>query len=301
MAEQAPSIAQESDQPDSAPQAAPKAARAPSKIDETAQAAKGKRAHGIFPRMSLTRALELPVTIYEMGEGEPVRRLSVFHKLGRKPDSGTSRTLIAVCNTGYGLTTGGATADRMALTERGKAMVAARDEATRLTAAYDALFSNEIFAAFMKRFQDRSMPNNEVARDYLQQTFSLQPADATALFDVIAENVTEYGLIQELSGRQVLVSREIAMDSIGTRAPKVAVEESNGASSAQALAAVVNPQGHHVPTPQAVSAGLPSTPNRVEPQIHFNIQIQLPENAASETYNTIFKNIAVHLLGRCEE
>ncbi|MFN8511839.1 MAG: hypothetical protein U0841_04455 [Chloroflexia bacterium] len=279
----------------------PEHPQATSKADQAAQAAKTKRAQGIFPRLSLTKALELPRTIYEMGEGEPVRRLSVFDRLNRKPDSGPSRTLVAVCNTGYGLTTGSAVAERMEVTERGKALVAASDQATRLNAAYDALFSNDIFSTFVSRFANRSMPNDEVGRDYLQSTFNLQAGDAAAFFEVIKENVTEYGLIQELSGRQVLISRETAMENVGAPAPKAPIEKSNGSNSTPDLAAVINPQTLHIPTPQTPIQPSPLAPNRIEPQIHFNIQIQLPENASPETYNTIFKNIAIHLLGRGEE
>jgi len=36
----------------------------------------------------------------------------------------------------------------------------------------------------------------------------------------------------------------------------------------------------------------------IVPQIHFNIQVQIPENATPEAYDAIFKSIATHLLGR---
>lgn len=44
-----------------------------------------------------------------------------------------------------------------------------------------------------------------------------------------------------------------------------------------------------------------SIPKKVEPQIAFNIQVALPENASPETYDNIFKSIATHLLGRDRE
>lgn len=50
-------------------------------------------------------------------------------------------------------------------------------------------------------------------------------------------------------------------------------------------------------TPTKVSAGL----DRLTPQIHFNIQVVLPENASADTYDAIFRSIATHLLGRNEE
>ncbi|MCB8945511.1 MAG: DUF5343 domain-containing protein [Ardenticatenaceae bacterium] len=41
--------------------------------------------------------------------------------------------------------------------------------------------------------------------------------------------------------------------------------------------------------------------SHIEPQFTFNIQVVLPENASMETYNNIFRSIAVHLLGRGSE
>lgn len=40
---------------------------------------------------------------------------------------------------------------------------------------------------------------------------------------------------------------------------------------------------------------------RKSPEIHFNIQVVLPENASPENYDAIFRSIATHLLGRTEE
>ena len=39
----------------------------------------------------------------------------------------------------------------------------------------------------------------------------------------------------------------------------------------------------------------------VQPQIAFNIQVVLPDNASAQQYDDIFRSIAVHLLGRGEE
>jgi len=51
-----------------------------------------------------------------------------------------------------------------------------------------------------------------------------------------------------------------------------------------------------------VSKGaFPTNLERITPQIHFNIQVVLPENALPETYDAIFKSIATYLLGRTEE
>ncbi len=54
-----------------------------------------------------------------------------------------------------------------------------------------------------------------------------------------------------------------------------------------------------IPTPSHHEK--PSVRRRIEPQITFNIQVVLPENASVETYDNIFKSIATHLLRQDEE
>src|SRR5258706_484321 len=89
---------------------------------------KEKRAKGAFPRLALSKVLELPEMIYELGEGTPVRRLTVFDRLGKSSESSTSRELIIASGGGYGLTTGGYTADFLNVTERAREIVASPDQ-----------------------------------------------------------------------------------------------------------------------------------------------------------------------------
>ena len=49
------------------------------------------------------------------------------------------------------------------------------------------------------------------------------------------------------------------------------------------------------------SASAVITGGAVAPQIHFNIQVHLPESGSPESYDAIFKSIATHLLGRSDD
>lgn len=102
---------------------------------------KRKRAYGTFPRLPLSKALELPQKIYGLGEGEDVRRLYVFDKLGKSSTSGHSKDWMAAANGGYGLITGSYATEYLGLTERGRKIVAAKDELTKYEAIYEVLFS----------------------------------------------------------------------------------------------------------------------------------------------------------------
>lgn len=256
-----------------------------------------KRARATFPRLSLRRTLELPKALYETGEGEQVRRLTVFNKIGKSPDSGPSRTLITTATTGYGLISGGQSTDFFSLTRRGLIIVGAVPESDPFEAALDALFDNDIFSSFITRFHTKSL-NEEVAVDYLKTTHRLIEADAKAAFSVFKENILDYGLTQDISGKKVVISKEMALENRLSTPPARArnVSSPNDTRSREgkdneAESEQTNPK--HTPKANIV--------NRTNPQFHFNIQIHLPENAPSDVYDAIFKSIATHLLNKDEE
>jgi hypothetical protein len=252
-----------------------------------------RKAVGVFPRLSLTKSLELINAIYELGEGEDVRRRTVFDKLGKSPDSGPSRVIIIACNSGYGLSTGGYQAEYLGLTELGKQIASAKDTYSKFEGIYNALFSNEIFSAFITRFNDKSIPIDEIAIEYLRKNHDLPEEDAQACWAVFKDNLLEQNLTQELSGKKVIISREAALAIIGKpiikkvdESPKDSVDNSDMTAEQSHTQHTSKPKKHSEVT---------------APQIHFNIQVVIPENASPETYDTIFKSIATHLLNRDNE
>ena len=58
----------------------------PTPVEESENGVSGERPKkrpasvGVFPRMSLTKALELPEAVQAVGDGSPARRVSVFTK-----------------------------------------------------------------------------------------------------------------------------------------------------------------------------------------------------------------------------
>lgn len=170
-----------------------------------------KKKKGIFPRLSLKKALELPRAIYAVGQGEPVRRLKVFDHMGKSPGSGPSRVLVIVSSM-YGLTSGGFQAEYLSLTDLGKKITT--DE--NLGLIYEILFKNEIFSKFIEYWKDKALPENDIASDWLIRTFNLTPEDAKSFWVVIKENMLEYHLTEKLSGKQVIISKEVALKSHGT-------------------------------------------------------------------------------------
>lgn len=258
----------------------------------TKQEAEKKRAKGLFPRMALSKALELTEAIYRLGHGEEVRRRSVFNELKKSPDSGAARALIAASNSGYDLTTGSQTSEYLGLSENGALYVKGKNEEERYSAIYKILYSNEIFADFLQHFNDRPLPVDEVAIDYLRKTHGISEDDAKDCWSVIRSNVFDYGLVQELSGKNIMISLDTALSNISkknkTTDPKVSSTQDKDPEQTkqeeEAISRKANPRNQEA--------------LEIIPQITFNIQVVLPENASPDVYDSIFKSIASNLLKR---
>lgn len=262
----------------------------------------GKKRRGAFPRMPLKAVVELVNGMYELGHGDPVRRRTAFEHIDRSPDSSTSYTLNAAATSGYELIRGGKNAQYLTLAPLGERLAKAKSHSDRVEAAYDILFANHFFSAIVEKYAERPMPNDTIATDYLQREHGLSAADAAVCWAVAKQNISDFGLFEETSGKRVVLAREHATANQGTPGRQSAgfsadggdhdTEQHSGEDS-DAVALDTVPQRQPDPS---VSASRGS--GLITPQIAFNIQVVLPENASAETYDAIFQSMATHLLGR---
>jgi len=171
-----------------------------------------KSKKGIFPRLTLLKACELPKAILEAGQGEPVRRVKVFDVLGKSAESGPSRTLVST-SSHYGLTKGGYQAEYLHVTEVGKSFLQAPDESkTKLELAYKILEGNPIFVNFIEYWKDKQIPGSDIAEDWLVRNQSLSQSDAGICWNIIKQNISDWKLIEVLSGKNVLVSPKVVLE-----------------------------------------------------------------------------------------
>lgn len=187
--------------------------------------ATSKRRRGVFPRITLNKALELVGAIYEEGMGEPVKRVAVFVKLGKSSESSLSRMLVTVANSGYGLVIGGYQADRLSLSERGKRIANPESEIDKKEAIFEALCDNEIFSSFVTYWADKPFPKDEIAFDWLVRNQNLNQSDAAAAWDVFKNNILTYDFTQKFSDKMVILSRDEALDNLKKNLPEKIVEK----------------------------------------------------------------------------
>ncbi len=255
-------------------------------VNTTKKVVENKSGKSIFPRMTLSKVLPLVKAIYELGEGDSVPRLIVFDKLGKSPESGPSRMLVSTSNA-YGLTTGSYQAERLGITERGKAIVTSEDPVKTQGYAVQILLSNNIFKTFYEKLVNKSVPTEPMGIDYLKQA-GLNDSDAKTAYGVFIENLKTYGFTKELSGNL----RVIPMTMMEAKIP----DHSNTKEKTGREPGI--PSG----TPPEQIKGdeakqkSPTLSSVLTPQFNFNIQIEIPDNASKETYDNIFKSIAENLL-----
>lgn len=257
-------------------------------VNDQAGSGRGRQRRGAarsaFPRVSIQKVIPLLDAIWSEGHGEQVRTTSAFARLGRSHTSGTSRTLIAAANSGYGLISGNAHSTFLGPTENGRLLAGATSDEDRNSTITDAMFSNDIFRTVHGRYLDKALPSDQVVCDFIMSEAGLSEEDASACWSVISENLRYAGLLIKEGGRDVVVARQNA-------AP--------GSRSAPEL-----------PSPQTdikngrMNSGTPvmTTDDEVQSvtqaEFHFNVQIHLPSDATPETYEAIFSSIAKNLLQR---
>jgi hypothetical protein len=238
-----------------------------------------------FPRVGIAKAEQLVKAVWELGLGDEVRTIEAFAPLGWTPTSGSSRTLLATANGGYGLVKGSKDNPRIALTERGK-QLADGDTEGRLRAIHDALFSNPIFSGIHQYYLDKPLPAESVVVDKIRELGDLSADDASVCWTVMRENLVTAGLLTTSGKREVIISRDEAFEEIP-------IAQDTAAENDREIEANDIRQRQRQRDEESES---PRGRLRSLPQVVFNVQIQLPESASAETYDTIFSSLSKHLI-----
>jgi hypothetical protein len=167
--------------------------------------------------------------------GQPIRRLTLFEALNRSPDSGPTRQLITSSNQ-YGITTGGYTAETLALTQLG-------DAASSPTAAKPAQFEARArlaildvgpFSAIYDQYAGSRLPSIEVLRDAAGAAGV--PAEQRAeCVETFLANARELGLIRNIGGSEHLISIEAMREELERSSDRYEPPEPAGVSVSETL------------------------------------------------------------------
>ena len=248
-------------------------------IDRPESERSGRGRHSYqFPAQSFEEALALPTAILQHGAGDQMRRLTLFDRLNRSPESGPSRQLVSTSGR-YGLTTGGSGAEYLALTSSAKIVLEeSRPEGERRQNAFGlAIEQFDPFEKIYDRLKNKRLPASDVLIDEVGQV-GVPEADRPRAAAVFISNARYLGLIREISGSERLLPIEQVVEELSD-----------------------------VPVTLGTEAFVPQerTPSRAhaadtlaEPSVHIDIQIHIDSSASPEQIDQIFASMARHLYRR---
>ena len=204
--------------------------------NDNSDASKGRTTRN-FPASTFEDALVLAETFQKYAAGQlRVRKLTLFDKMGKSPDSGPSRQLITNSSR-YGLTKGGYQAEFLELTPEGN-LASADDVPTpkRLQARFDlAIKRIDPFNSLYERCKGTKMPSKEFLIDALSET---QPDDGSysEFVDTFILNAKFLGLLRMISGAERLITVDHLLEEASKGTPSqvtpTAVETANAPDQA---------------------------------------------------------------------
>jgi hypothetical protein len=170
--------------------------------------ARKARMEGKFPALTFEEALVIPEAIQQYASGERVRRLTLFEKLNREPDSNESRRLVTASGQ-YGLTKGGYQAEFLELTPDGNdATSDTVPLAKKIQARFKlAIQNHEPFDFLYQKLKGNRMPAKEVMSDYLSQV-RIEDDQKPECIDTFILNTKFLGLLRTIAGSERLIPIE---------------------------------------------------------------------------------------------
>jgi hypothetical protein len=177
-------------------------------------ALKKKRSQRSFPASTFEEPLDFAKTVYRIGSGQPVKRLTLFDQLGKSPESGGSRQLII--NSGkYGLTRGGVQAENIELTSEGQKavdeQVTPREQArVRADLAINRI---EPFQKLYEKFGGNKLPAHAVLIDAAKDA-GIEPEHTAEAVDTFVVNLRFVGLLRTLSGAERIISLDMLLSEL---------------------------------------------------------------------------------------
>ncbi len=255
---------------------------------DPATAKRGRGPAKAFPTSTFRETIILASGIAEHGFNGSIRRVLLFDKLRRSPDSSVSQTLVANSHR-YGLTTGSSRAEFLAISPDAVQLLSlsSGSRGRREKEFALAVGGIAVFAKAYEHLKNQRVPTPDVLKDELRK-LGVPPGDTEVCAQVLVGNLRSLGLIRELSG----IERVIPLDEVTEQvAPDDAhtVEElkSPGLGETENTAA----------TTPLFETPKPELPN-ARPSLHIDVQIHIDPSSTAEQIDHIFESMARHLYGK---
>lgn len=202
-----------------------------------------KRVERIFPAITFQEALALAKAIQDHAAGQRVRRLILFEKLDRSPDSTETRKLITGSNQ-YDLTGGSYKAEYLELTPLGAEASGddappAKQAAARFELAIDKIHP---FKTLYEKLKNNKLPAKEVIMDYLRE-IGIPEDQRAECVDTFIVNAKFLKLLRTISGAERLVPIEQVLEEAAQTQSGVTDRPASDTNLAPTLLAAVEKGG----------------------------------------------------------
>jgi hypothetical protein len=178
----------------------------------TAKSSRKPRKERKFPALTFEEALTLAEAIQKYAAGQKVRRLTLFEKLDKSPDSSESKRLITASGQ-YGLTKGSYTAEYLELTPEGNEATAEEIAPfKKLEARFNLAINNHApFRFLYQKLKGNKMPAKEVLADYLSEA-NVEDDEKAECIDTFTLNAKFLGLLRTIAGSERIIPIEQALE-----------------------------------------------------------------------------------------
>lgn len=237
---------------------------------------RGRGATKTFPLSPFKDVLPLARAIQEHGVDGTLRRITVFDRLERSPESSKSRQRVTDSGR-YGLTSGGYRAEHLNLTSDGAKVADPRTPPQqRKRLEFELAVSRiEPFNMLYERLKSKRLPAPDVLKDQLD---GIPERDREQCARVFTENARYLGLIREEAGADRIIGLEQALEELPAAPPRSEP-----------------PPGRAKPMAESQPPTPPAPP---EPSIHIDVNIHIDSAASADQIDQIFASMARHLYGR---
>ena len=173
-----------------------------------------------FPALTFEEALALPEAIQKYAAGQKVRRLTLFERLNKNPDSNEARKFITASGQ-YGLTKGSYTAEHLELTPEGNEATGEDvAPAKTLEARFNLAIKNHVpFSFLYEKVKGNKMPAKEVMADYLSDA-SVEDDEKAECIDTFILNAKFLGLLRTIGGSERLIPIDQALEEAPQAPPQ---------------------------------------------------------------------------------
>jgi predicted nucleotide-binding protein len=179
------------------------------------------------PSFPLAEALRVARTIADEYAKRPSTPLQVARAMGMTPNSGNFRMLVGA-SAAYGLTDGGAWAERISLTDLGRRIVAPTTEGEDHLAREHAIMNPRVIREFLQKYNGSRWPRDDIGRNVLEDMGVPTEQSGRAL-GLIRSNAEAVGLVTECKGFQYVELRKAMTDTASAVAATVLQADDHGA------------------------------------------------------------------------